>query len=106
MDRKKFKLIKELKTFKEKISKKYKIDKFILFGSRVNGRSHEDSDVDIIIVSNKFEGVSVLKRSPDIHMQWSLDYPVDFICYTPEEFDKLKKRVTIVSEALKDGIEI
>jgi hypothetical protein len=31
---------------------------------------------------------------------------VDFICYTPEEFEKLKKEVSIVSEALKEGIEI
>jgi hypothetical protein len=31
---------------------------------------------------------------------------VDFICYTPEEFEKLKKEVSIVSEAFKEGIEI
>jgi hypothetical protein len=35
-----------------------------------------------------------------------LNYPVDFLCYTPEEFNKLKKEVSIVSEALKEGIEI
>jgi hypothetical protein len=37
---------------------------------------------------------------------WDLNYPVDFLCYTPEEFNKLKKEVSIVSEALKEGIEI
>jgi hypothetical protein len=35
-----------------------------------------------------------------------LNYPVDFLCYTPEEFNKLKKEVSIVSEALKEGVEI
>ena len=39
-------------------------------------------------------------------MKWPLDLPADFICYTPEEFEKLKKEVSIVSEALKEGIEI
>jgi hypothetical protein len=34
------------------------------------------------------------------------DLSADFICYTPEEFEKLKKEVSIVSEALKEGIEI
>jgi len=33
-------------------------------------------------------------------------YPVDFLCYTPEEFEKLRKRISIVSVALKTGIEI
>lgn len=106
MDKRKVELIKELKIFKKKISKKYKIDKFILFGSRVNGKFHKDSDVDLILVSKKFEGKKSFKRSPEIHMKWDLDYAVDFLCYTPEEFDKLKKQVSIVSEALKNGIEI
>ncbi|MBU3923444.1 MAG: nucleotidyltransferase domain-containing protein [Nanoarchaeota archaeon] len=106
MDKRKVELIRELKIFKKKISKKYKIDKFILFGSRANGEVHKDSDVDLIVVSKSFDGVSVLKRAPDIHMQWDLDYAVDFVCYTPKEFDKLRKRVSIVSEALKNGVEI
>ena len=37
---------------------------------------------------------------------WSLKYPVDFLCYTPEEFNKLKKQITIVREAVENGIEI
>lgn len=39
-------------------------------------------------------------------LKWNLDLPVDFIPFTPEEFNKLKKEVSIVSEALREGVEI
>ena len=99
-------LITELKQFKKKISKDTNIAKLIFFGSRALGECHEDSDVDLIIVSKKFNKVSMLKRSPELYIKWHLDYPVDFLCYTPEEFDRLSKQVSIVSHAVKEGIEI
>jgi len=37
---------------------------------------------------------------------WNLNYPVDFLCYSPEEFNKLKKQITIVRGAVENGIEI
>jgi len=36
---------------------------------------------------------------------WNLDLPVDFLCYTPKEFNKLKKQISIVKEAIENGIE-
>ena len=84
----------------------YKPEKLILFGSQATGNSNENSDVDIIVVSKKFEGVKALKRSPNLYLKWDLDYPVDFLCYTPEEFDNLKNKITLVNQAIKEGIEI
>ena len=78
----------------------------ILFGSLARGDATADSDADIIVVSKKFHGKSSLRRSPPLYLAWDLDYSVDFICYTPQEFEKLKKRVSIVSEAIKEGIEV
>ena len=77
----------------------------ILFGSRVDGKVREDSDVDLIVVGN-FRGKSNLKRAPQLYLEWDLDLPVDFLCYTPEEFEKLSKRTSIVSEGLEKGIMI
>jgi len=35
-------------------------------------------------------------------------YPLDIepLCYTPEEFEKKKKQIGIVSRAVKEGIEL
>ncbi len=103
MDRKK--LIKELEDFKKRIEEKYGVNTIILFGSRATGKYQEDSDVDLIIVG-QFSGRNSLTRSPLLYDYWDLDLPVDFLCYTPEEFEKLKNKVSIVREALSEGIII
>ena len=95
-----------LKEFKKKLSKQISIQKMILFGSRAKGKPHRWSDFDLIIVSKDFKKINSLERGINLYDYWDLDYPVDFLCYTPEEFNKLKKQITIVREAIKTGIEI
>ena len=95
-----------LKEFKKELSSSIPIEKMILFGSRIYGKPHRWSDFDLVIVSKKFSGIDSLKRSLGFYDYWKLDYPVDFLCYTPEEFNKLKKQITIVKEAVENGIEI
>ncbi len=102
MDKKKSALIKALKIFKGENS----IEKMYLFGSMATGKSNKWSDIDLIVVSKKFRGKGILGRSPELYMNWDLDYPVDFLCYTPEEFQKMKAKVSIVREALDHGISI
>ena len=102
MGQDKIRLIDELKRFK----KENKISKIILFGSRVKDTFTRYSDVDLILISPKFKNVKTYKRASPYRLKWKLDFPVDLLCYTPEEFDKRKNEPTIVREALKRGIEI
>src|SRR3989344_1083294 len=98
--------LKVVKNFKEKLKKKIPLDKVILFGSRANGKTHEWSDFDIIVVSDSFKTGKRYERVPAMYDYWNEDYPVDFICLTKKEFEKLKKRITIVKEALETGIVV
>ena len=98
--------LKIVKEFKKKLSKKIPVSKVILFGSRATGKTPKWSDFDLIIVSSKFKKEKSFKRVPEMYDYWDCNYPVDFLCYTPEEFNKLKKKATILREALKQGIEI
>lgn len=100
------KLIKSLHNFKKQISKEYFLHSMYLFGSRASGKARKDSDVDLLLISPIFRGKRRLKRSPSLYLKWNLDYPVDFICLTPEEFQKKKKQIGIVREAIESGIEI
>lgn|SRR3989338_5370869 len=97
-------IIKDLGRFKRDISRNVPIKKMILFGSMARGNIHRDSDIDLIIVSDKFKGKKSFKRSLGFYKYWELDYPVDFLCYTPREFNRLKAQMTIVREAEKTGI--
>lgn len=105
MDRKKF-IINKLKIFKSELNVVTPIDKMIFFGSRAKGKSHRYSDIDLIIVSRKFKGKRFRYRPLGFYNYWNLNYPVDFLCYTPEEFNRLKKQITIVKEAVKEGTVI
>ncbi len=99
-------LKKELERFKHRLSKKIPIDKMIFFGSYAKGKAHKYSDVDLIILASKFRGMEFRNRPVGFYKYWSLNEPFDFLCYTPEEFNKLKKQITIVREAVKEGVKI
>lgn len=78
----------------------------ILFGSRARGRARHDSDVDLLLVGERFRRKGAIGRAYPLYLEWELDYSVNFLCYTPEEFRKLSKRPSIVRVALEEGIPI
>jgi len=95
-----------IKEFVNKLKEDYSIKKVIFFGSRAIGKNHKDSDIDLIIVSDDFEGMNRIERGASMYNYWPWLIPVDFICYTTKEFNALKKRISIVKEALENGIII
>ena len=97
--------IKLVKDFKKRLTK-HGIIRLILFGSRARGTFDSESDFDIIAVSERFKDVKWHKRPLSLYLAWDEDYPVDFLCYTPEEFEKKKKQAGIIQQAVKEGIEI
>ncbi len=103
---KKTKIVSDLKKFKRDASKEIPIEKLIFFGSRAKGKPKKYSDIDLVVVSRLFRDMKSFKRAVKLYDHWNLKYPVDFLCYSPEEFNKMKKQVTIVREAVREGIEI
>ena len=98
--------IRIIENFVERLSKDFSVHRIIFFGSRVNGRARRDSDIDIIVVSDNFEGMNFFKRVTKMYDYWDELVPVDFLCYTITEFERLKKRISIVKEALENGIVV
>jgi len=105
MDRKKV-ILKSIKEFKKDLSSRVEIERMIVFGSLARGKFTKDSDIDLIIVSKSFRNKLFHKRGLDFDKFWKIDYPFDFICLSPEEFESMRKKITIVSLAEKEGIEI
>ncbi|HLC84909.1 MAG TPA: nucleotidyltransferase domain-containing protein [Candidatus Nanoarchaeia archaeon] len=99
-------LSKSLKSFKKKVNSDIPIKEIILFGSRAQGKGGKYSDVDLIIVSPKFKNLDFVERGMKMYDYWSLDLPVDFLCYTPSEFTRAKQQASIVREAMKKGVRI
>lgn len=97
---------KALKAYLKKINKKYKIKQAILFGSRARNDNLLTSDVDLILISKNFENKKFNERMIDALELWTEDISLEPLCYTPEEFEKKKKQIGIVSTAVKEGKEI
>ncbi len=98
--------IRLVQKFKKNINRSVKVDKLILFGSRAKGSFSRYSDFDLLIVSPDFKGVPWYKRPTKFYLMWKEDYPLEILCYTPEEIRKRMEKINIVSEAFKKGIEI
>lgn len=97
---------KKVKSFAKIIKSKFNIDKIILFGSRAKGSYKKNSDYDFILVSKDFKGIGFTDRISKIYPHWRYYDSIEPLCYTPEEFNRMKKQITIVREAVKEGIEI
>lgn len=91
---------------RERLRHDLPLDKIVLFGSQARGDARADSDIDLIVVSSRFRGVSAGQRMYRVRKAWDLPVAVDFLCYTPEEFNDLAHRTSIVSLALAEGGEI
>ena len=96
----------DLKKFLRLTKKNYNIKKAILFGSRARGDYFLDSDVDIILVSENFKNFKFTDRIANISEFWNSPVDLEPLCYTPEEFERKKKQIGIVRQAVKEGIEI
>jgi predicted nucleotidyltransferase len=99
-------LIKTIKGFKESVAKPYGIERIILFGSSARGEAKKDSDVDLLVVIRKPVKKLISKLLLEWHVSQGIDYPVDFLSYTKNEFEREAKGITLVSAALREGLEI
>jgi predicted nucleotidyltransferase len=99
-------LIRGLRRFRRRISRRYDIERMVLFGSRARGTARRDSDVDLILVSRKFRGKNAIDRAAPLYLEWDLPYSVDLLCYTPQEFAEFSRRGGLVRQAVQEGREV
>ncbi|MDR2814402.1 MAG: nucleotidyltransferase domain-containing protein [Prevotellaceae bacterium] len=64
-----------------------------LFGSFLNGNTHEDSDIDLIIISKSFEGKDIFERAwmtskAEIEIIRKYRVPMDILTMSPEEYEE------------------
>jgi predicted nucleotidyltransferase len=66
-----------------------------LFGSFFHGNTHEDSDIDLIIVSKFFEDKDIFERigmtmQPEMDVRRKYNVPMDILTMSPEEYEDSK----------------
>lgn len=96
-------LRRELETIVENLKKDYQPEKIILFGSLAQGNVKEGSDIDLTII--KKTDKRPLERCVEVATITQPSVAVNFVVYTPEEFEKERKagNFFVVEEILSRG---
>lgn len=89
-----------------RLRRRYRPELVLAFGSRVRGEGLAESDLDLLVVSERFRGVSFLERASMLLAELDLPFAADLLCYTPEEFARKRRELGIVSQALKEGLRL
>lgn len=93
----------EIKQVAERIGTAANAEQVILFGSHARGEAKQDSDVDLLIISES--KLPRFKRSRELY-KLIRPYPfgMDLIVYTPQEIEKgTKSPHSFVSTVLREG---
>ena len=82
-----------------------KVSKLVLFGSQVEGKITDESDVDILIISEDFQGKDIFERArltkdAEILTLKKFMMPLDIITLTSDEFES---GTSLVAEYAKKG---
>ena len=74
------------------------VDSIALFGSAMTGEMHEDSDIDLIIISSDFRNKDIFERTqmtmkPEIATLKKYKVSMDILNFSPEEYDDSKLKM-------------
>ena len=97
-----------LDVYLPRIEETYSPVRVWLWGSHAYGTPDLWSDIDIVVVSDSFEGVGRIARMSRLVRElgiWrdALIGAVEPLCYTDAEFDRLMTRISIVREGIEKG---
>lgn len=92
-----------IKKYIDKISRYYKIEAIILFGSYAKGIENENSDIDIAIVSSDFKDI-IDDGAKLIGLTWKIDTRIEPHPITIEDYKKIA--TPFVKEIMDTGIKV
>ncbi len=86
----------------------YQPDQIILFGSRARGDAGEDSDVDLLVISDREKHLPRYRRGLQVRLLLAeIDLPKDILFYTHEDIERWRGVAnTFVDTALTEGVAL
>ncbi|WP_291766987.1 nucleotidyltransferase domain-containing protein [Caldivirga sp. UBA161] len=102
-------LIKRAVDFINDLSKEIRIDEVYVVGSRARGDYLEASDIDLVIISRDFKGLTYMERIEKVGKY--LRPRIEFFAFTPEEWEntsslfilEMRKEAKKLDDLLKEA---
>ncbi|MCA9942780.1 MAG: nucleotidyltransferase domain-containing protein [Ardenticatenaceae bacterium] len=95
----------EIKLITDCIVREYQPDKIILFGSWARANANEDSDIDLLVISDREKNLPRYKRGLDIRLLLSqFPSPKDILFYTHDDVERWRGvPQTFINTVLTEG---
>jgi len=105
MDKEIYKVIREYRKRLEALG--FKVRKTILYGSHATGNAREDSDIDLVIISEDFRNMDTWERLCLLgRARMGIKRPIEILGLTQEELES-EDVITFISDEIKSkGIEV
>jgi predicted nucleotidyltransferase len=82
------------------------VQRVILFGSHTSGHPSEWSDIDIAVISPRFEALSLLERYEQLGLaNRNLHAPLDIVGFSPSQVAQCEPE-SFLAEILRTGVEV
>jgi len=96
----------DLAPFLSRLQAELQPELVLLFGSRARGDSRAHSDYDLIVISERFEGMPWRERISRLIKLWDRNDMVDLVPYTRSEFDEKKSNFITIRSAIDESVQL
>ena len=92
----------EIRKITRQLISRYKPEKIIIYGSAALGKTHQESDIDLVIIKNTRK--NFYDRIGEVSGLVDHNLPIDFLVYTPGEFERMVQRNWFIQkEVIRKG---
>ena len=95
-------LIEEIRKFMRRVG----VRDAIFFGSRERGDERPHSDLNLVLLDERFAGQKLGKLLPELQKHWKIDTHVELLPCSPEEFEEMQEWNTLACDAAASGLHI
>lgn len=95
-------LIEEIRRFMRRVE----VEEAIFFGSRERGDEHPYSDLNLVLLADRFEGRPLSKLLPELQEAWKSDLQLELLPCSPGEFEEMQEWNALTRDAAENGLHI
>ncbi|NKB23479.1 MAG: nucleotidyltransferase domain-containing protein [Kiritimatiellae bacterium] len=88
----------EIKDVVDTLASEYEAERVILFGSRANGQTCEESDVDLVVI--KETALGLYDRLKEVARLCRWTHAFEILVYTSEEFAQMSQKNSFIREEI------